>query len=186
MIGLLCLFLAFVVTPMKTLFRVASIFFLTINLPSPGALAQESTPGSVAVLFQNVRIFDGKRATLSAPSNVLIRGNTIERVSTTPIPVNRRADTTIIESGGRTLMPGLIDAHVHMTVSTPVPSENIIRKSLCFYSSFKFPVLACKFPVPSQKFPVLLSREFRRKPLNLLACQRSKSHQTGDFDVIPC
>jgi hypothetical protein len=54
------------------------------------------------------------------------------------------------------------------------------------YSSFKFPVLACKFPVPSQKFPVLSSREFRRKPLNLLACQRSKSHQAGDFDVIPC
>src|SRR5262245_20690388 len=41
---------------------------------------------------------------------------------------------------------------------------------------FKFPALPYKFPVLSQKFPVLLSREFRCKPLNLLACQRSKSH----------
>src|SRR5262245_36928436 len=101
---------------MKTLFRAAS-FFLTINLPSPHALAQESTSGSVAVFFQNVRIFDGRSPMLSAPSNVFIRGNTIERISTAPIPTNRRVDTTIIEGGGRTLMPGLIDAHVHMTVS---------------------------------------------------------------------
>src|SRR4029453_5729287 len=32
------------------------------------------------------------------------------------------------------------------------------------------PVLACKFPVFWQKFSVLLSREFRYKPLHLLAC----------------
>jgi len=54
------------------------------------------------------------------------------------------------------------------------------------YSSFNFPVLACKFPVPSQKFPVLLGREFCCKPLNLLACRRSKSHQADEFDEIPC
>ena len=36
-------------------------------------------------LFTNVRIFDGKGATLSAPSNVLIKGNTIERISAAPI-----------------------------------------------------------------------------------------------------
>jgi hypothetical protein len=42
-------------------------------------------------LFNNVRIFDGKNATLSAPSNVLIRGNLIERISQTPIAVDRSA-----------------------------------------------------------------------------------------------
>ncbi len=68
---------------------------------------------SAVTLFENVRIFDGKGATLSALSNVLIRGNVIERISTQPIPVDRRADTRIIDGGGRTLMPGLIDAHWH-------------------------------------------------------------------------
>src|SRR5262245_57916016 len=53
------------------------------------------------------------------------------------------------------------------------------------YSSFKFPVLACKFPVPSQKFPVLLSREFHCKPLNLLAYRLSKLHLAGGFAKIP-
>ena len=78
------------------------------------AQASASAPASGAVtLFENVRIFDGKGAALSAPSNVLIRGNVIERISTQPIPVDRRADTRIIDGGGRTLMPGLIDNHWH-------------------------------------------------------------------------
>jgi imidazolonepropionase-like amidohydrolase len=68
-------------------------------------------------LFQNVRIFDGNSAELSAPSHVLVRGNKIERISAQPIPTDRRADTAIIDGGGRTLMPGLIDAHWHATLA---------------------------------------------------------------------
>src|ERR1700760_2746893 len=62
-------------------------------------------------LIENVRIFDGTHATLSAPSSVLIRGNIIERISTAPIPSDARAGAQIIAGGGRVLMPGLIDAH---------------------------------------------------------------------------
>jgi len=71
-------------------------------------------------LFQNVRIFDGKGASLSEPSNMLVRGNKIERISTEPIPTDRRADTKLIDCGGRTLMPGLIDAHWH-SIMAAVP-----------------------------------------------------------------
>ncbi len=75
---------------------------------APGA--SPSTPsGGAVTLFQNVRIFDGKSTTLSAPRNVLVRGNKIERISTSPIPTDRSATTTLIDGGGRTLMPGLID-----------------------------------------------------------------------------
>src|SRR5262245_47054043 len=82
-----------------------------------------SAGGSVT-LFQNVRIFDGKNATLSGPSHVLIRGNIIERISTQPIPVDRRADTRIINGGGRTLMPGLIDAHWHAMLIRVTPTQS--------------------------------------------------------------
>src|SRR5262245_10776808 len=54
------------------------------------------------------------------------------------------------------------------------------------YSWFKFPVLADRFPVPSQEFTVLPSREFRSKPLNLLACRLSESRLASGFDEIPC
>jgi imidazolonepropionase-like amidohydrolase len=80
------------------------------------AQAQDTAIGEV--LFSNVRVFDGKSATLTAPTNVLVRGNKIERISAQPIPTNRRATTTLIDGGGRTLMPGLIDAHTHLMFST--------------------------------------------------------------------
>jgi len=72
------------------------------------------------VLFQDVRIFDGKGSALSAPSDVLVKGNIIERISAASITVE--PSITVVVGGGRTLMPGLIDAHTHMTFSTvPLP-----------------------------------------------------------------
>ncbi len=86
------------------------------------APSTSSASGSVT-LFQNVRIFDGKNATLSGPSHVLVHGNKIETISTQPIPADRRADTRIIEGGGRTLMPGLIDNHWHATLVRVTPAQ---------------------------------------------------------------
>jgi imidazolonepropionase-like amidohydrolase len=90
----------------------------------PGrADAQVATQSPAATLFQNVRIFDGKGGQLSAVSNVLVRGNRIERISQTAIPPDQGAGTVLIDGGGRTLMPGLIDAHWHaMLVRPPVAS----------------------------------------------------------------
>jgi imidazolonepropionase-like amidohydrolase len=87
--------------------------------PSP---AQQAPPATgPTTLFQNVRVFDGKSTALTAPSNVLVRGNIIETVSTQPIAVDRRADTRIIDGGGRTLMPGLSDAHWHTMMVRATP-----------------------------------------------------------------
>lgn len=89
----------------------------------PAARAQDAS-GAVT-LFENVRVFDGRSAALSAPSHVLVRGNLIERISTTPIPTDRRADTRIIDGGGRTLMPGLIDAHWHAALIRVTPAQSL-------------------------------------------------------------
>jgi imidazolonepropionase-like amidohydrolase len=84
-----------------------------------------SAPARGAVtLLENVRIFDGRGSALSAPSHVLVRGNIIERISTAPIPVDRRADTSIIDGNGRTLMPGLIDAHWHAMLIRVTPAQS--------------------------------------------------------------
>ena len=77
-----------------------------------GASSAQSQPAST-VLFQNVRVFNGTDK-LSAPTTVLVRGNVVERISAAPIPVDRSGTTEVIEGGGRTLMPGLIDAHYHV------------------------------------------------------------------------
>lgn len=80
--------------------------------------------GGGATLFQNVRIFDGKSAMLSASSNVLVRGNKIESISLQPMAVNGPADIRIIEGGGRTLMPGLIDNHWHAMLIRVTPAQS--------------------------------------------------------------
>jgi imidazolonepropionase-like amidohydrolase len=102
----------------KFLFWLA--FSLYLGLPSISANAQ-ATIGAV-ILFNNVRVFDGRSPALSAPSNVLIRGNIIERISREPIAVDRSAETRIIDGGGRTLMPGLSDMHWHAMLVRPTPA----------------------------------------------------------------
>ena len=66
------------------------------------------------VNIENIRIFDGTSAELSAPSNVLVVDNVIRAISTAPIPAPAGVTVTKV-AGGRTLMPGLIDNHVHVT-----------------------------------------------------------------------
>lgn len=70
----------------------------------------EGVPPSATVI-ENVRIFNGKSDRLSESSHVLVRGNRIERISSTPIAAGE--DAVVIGGAGRTLMPGLIDVHWH-------------------------------------------------------------------------
>jgi hypothetical protein len=89
---------------------------------APGAAPSTTFTGGAVTLFQNVRIFDGKSPALSAPSNVLVRGNVIERISASPIAVDTNANVRVIAANGRVLMPGLIDAHWHaFMAATPQP-----------------------------------------------------------------
>ena len=80
------------------------------------AAATEAQETGVSI--ENVRIFDGTSASLSAPSNVLVVGNLIRSISAAPIAAPPGTTVTRIQGGGRTLMPGLIDNHVHIALST--------------------------------------------------------------------
>ena len=65
------------------------------------------------------------RVTLSAPSNVLVRDNKIEKISTDPIPIEGEANATTIDGNGRILMPGLIDMHWHAMLVRPNPVQSL-------------------------------------------------------------
>ena len=94
-------------------------FALLCGLAAP---LSAQTPSPASTVIQNVRIFDGMGGQLSGPSHVLVRGNRIERIASTPIVSDRRADTVLIDGGGRTLMPGLIDMHWHTMLVRPTPA----------------------------------------------------------------
>lgn len=92
------------------------------GLPAaPDATAPPPTAQAAAdsrILFENVRIFDGVSGDLSPASSVLVHGNIIEKVSRDKIASD---GARVIDGGGRTLMPGLIDMHWHsMFVGVPL------------------------------------------------------------------
>lgn len=74
---------------------------------SKPALAQIQTK---PVLFRNVKIFDGTSARLLEGKNVLVEG---DRIKGMPSSSETVPEVQIIDCGGRTLMPGMIDAHWH-------------------------------------------------------------------------
>jgi imidazolonepropionase-like amidohydrolase len=105
---------------MKTISRrhfVSALPLLGVGL-SASARAQHAR--NPATLFQNVRIFDGKTGALSDRSDLVVRGNIIERIETAPVAAE--SGVAVIDGGGRTLMPGLIDMHWHMMLVRPTPA----------------------------------------------------------------
>jgi len=83
----------------------ASMAFL-----APLSVAEEQAEPQT--LFTNVNVFDGTSDTLADGMSVLVEGSLIKRVAKGEIEA--RDDATVIDGGGRTLMPGLADTHVHL------------------------------------------------------------------------
>lgn len=90
-------------------FLLLTSFLFCIQLfNANNTLAQQT-----GVLFTNVNIFDGENHSLHQGRNVLVVGNKIHTISARAITVPADVTVTRIDGGGRTLMPGLIDAHAH-------------------------------------------------------------------------
>ena len=111
--------------------RVQRALAATALLLAACTSAQAQAPQTSAVLFENVRIFDGTADRLSAPSNVLVVGNVIRSISASPIPPPAVNSFTRVQGGGGTLMPGLIDAHVHIMFAT-VPQAAVLTSDIGF------------------------------------------------------
>lgn len=67
------------------------------------------------IAFTNARVFDGVSASARTGLTVIVDGNKIKSIDTANNPPGTGFE--VIDCGGRTLMPGLIDAHVHTMMS---------------------------------------------------------------------
>jgi len=84
------------------------------------AFAEDKAP--TQVLVTNVRVFDGTSDKLTGITNVLVENNLIKTIST---KAKAGKDATVIDGGGRVLMPGLIEAHGHLAlVANPLDMAN--------------------------------------------------------------
>jgi imidazolonepropionase-like amidohydrolase len=83
---------------------------VAVSVALPAAAQDASGP----ILLTNVNVFDGVNEDLIENANVVVTDNLITAVSTEPLAV---AGGTVIDGGGRTLMPGMIDVHWHTVLS---------------------------------------------------------------------
>ena len=104
------------------MFRHALTTLLIILVASVATAQEDPAPRT---LITNVHVFDGVNEARIENANVLIEGNLITTVSTDPIEAS---GATVIDGGGGTLMPGLIDVHWHVTYAYTPASILLLNK----------------------------------------------------------
>jgi imidazolonepropionase-like amidohydrolase len=102
---------------LKTLVR-QLITAVAMIVASTLLFATDSPPKQI--LFKNVNVFDGTSEKLQTGINVLIEDNLIKAIGP---DASAAAGAQVIEGGGRTLMPGLIDNHVHFSLTGATLSD---------------------------------------------------------------
>ena len=104
------------------------------------AAAQKTAPQhkseGISIVLHAAHLLDVASGKLISPGEILVTGNRISEVGE---HVSHPADATVIDLGSATLMPGLIDAHVHLflhpgneafqTVLETVPQRTLIAAS---------------------------------------------------------
>ena len=107
-------------------------FPLVLALTMAPLCSAQAPPADVTVLHA-AHLLDVSAGTLVSPGEVLVRGNRIAEAGSS---VSHPAGAPVIDLGDQTLMPGLIDAHVHLflhpgaedlqTVVESVPERTIL------------------------------------------------------------
>lgn len=110
----------------------ACVFFFFLSFSSSVAGYAQTVPGH-AIVLHAARLLDVRNGRIIKPGEVLVQGEHIVEVGNA---VKRRAGAEVIDLGDRTLLPGLIDAHIHLflhpgaedlqTVQESVPQRTIM------------------------------------------------------------
>jgi imidazolonepropionase-like amidohydrolase len=110
---------------MKHAVLMLSLFFATTSVVTTSTLAQDDL---AQTLITNVNIFDGRSDQLAVGMDVLVEGNLVEEIGE---GLQASSGATVIDGGGRTLMPGLLDSHVHLML-TDHPHVSIYERSWAY------------------------------------------------------
>ncbi len=113
--------------------RIFVLIVVGCLLPRWTASAQTAPSASHPILLHAARLLDVKAGKIVKPGEILFQGDRIVEVGAS---VKHPADVEVIDLGDRTLMPGLIDAHIHLflhpgaedlqTVQESVPERTIM------------------------------------------------------------
>lgn len=83
--------------------------------------ADAPEPVAPTLVVRHARIFDGHHATLRQDCRIVVAGNRIVSIRAESDAAADFPPARTVDAGGRIVIPGLIDAHVHLTVVVGVP-----------------------------------------------------------------
>jgi len=110
-------------TGKKVLFSAAVILFAAVVPASAQTRGVEHGKRYDRLIIRNVMIIDGKGTPMRGPTNVVVENNKIVSVGGGPAGAQ---DAHVIDGTGMYLLPGLINAHVHLhdeRAGMPLPFE---------------------------------------------------------------
>jgi len=91
------------------------------------AAGQASPVAARPIVLHAARLLDIKTGRLVKPGEILVQGERIVEVGTA---VKRPAGAEVIDLGDRTLLPGLIDAHVHLFLHPGAEDLQTVQESV--------------------------------------------------------
>ena len=97
----------------------ATVSILIAILATSANATGSNTPAQI--LINNVHVWDGISDGVTKKISVLVEGKLIKKLRASASDAN--ADATVIDGGGRVLMPGLIDMHTHIMFKYGVPAS---------------------------------------------------------------
>ena len=99
-----------------------SLLFLAVNVASQSQAAPQHP-----IVLHAARLFDVKTGRMLKPAEILVQGGRIVEVGTS---VKHPAGTEVIDLGDRTLLPGLIDAHIHLFLHPGAEDLQTVQESV--------------------------------------------------------
>jgi imidazolonepropionase-like amidohydrolase len=108
-----------------------SLFLASVSL-LPLALVIDSTgqsqpAPSAPIVLHAARLLDVKTGRIVKPGEILVQGERIVEVGSS---VKRPAGAEVIDLGDRTLLPGLIDAHIHLFLHPGAEDLQTVQESV--------------------------------------------------------
>src|SRR5579875_3408190 len=103
------------------------LFGWLVILVAGSCLAQDAAPVKHLLVLHAARMLDVAGGTILTPGEVLVAG---DRIVAAGSHVEHPADAEVIDLGDTTLMPGLIDAHVHLFLHVGDEDMQTVRESV--------------------------------------------------------
>jgi imidazolonepropionase-like amidohydrolase len=111
-----------IMTAIRVFFLLVLVFVFTILTD-----AQSVPLGTSAIVLHAARLLDVKHGQILKPGEILVQGQRIVEIGAS---VKHPAGAQVIDLGDRTLMPGLIDAHVHLFLHPGAEDLQTVQESV--------------------------------------------------------